>query len=79
MPSPERVLSWTQKEGRAMNGLLRTAHRKKWGKVDLEAFVKWDMRPLLNEPDVQAILTLWPEKYSDLDGKVWPKELMPRR
>lgn len=60
-----------------MNGLLRTAHRKKWGKADLEAFVKWGMAPLLNEPDVQEILTLWPVKYSDLDGKPWPEELLP--
>ena len=58
-----------------MNGLLRMAHRKKWGKADLEAFVKWGMTPLLNEPDVQEVLTRWPQKYDEV--KEWPAELLP--
>ena len=79
MPFRVPVLSLIVRERLAMDGMLRTAHRKKWGRVDLEAFVKWSMPVLLNEPDVQLILRLWPVKYSDLDGKLWPTEIKPFR
>ena len=58
-----------------MDGLLRMAHRKKWGRVDLETYVKWDVPVLLKRPSVQRIVELWPEKYEA--AKEWPPELTP--
>ena len=58
-----------------MDGLLRMAHRKKWGRVDVVTFVKWACPVLLKRPSVQRIVRLWPEKYDET--KEWPPELIP--
>lgn len=58
-----------------MDGLLRTAHRKKWGRVDVVTFVKWAYPVMLKRRSVQRILELWPERYNE--AKEWPPELTP--
>ena len=58
-----------------MDGLLRMAHRKKWGGVGLETYVRWDVPVLLKRPSVQRTLEAWPAKYDEVKG--WPQELIP--
>ena len=58
-----------------MDGLLRTAHRKKWGRVDVVTFVKWAYPVMLKRRSVQRILELCPERHNE--AKEWPPELTP--
>ena len=59
-----------------MDAYVALAHRKKWGRVEFETFLKWDIKSPAERPEAQRVLAEWPEKYSGVTE--WPPELRPK-
>lgn len=56
-----------------VENLKRYAHDNKWGR---ELVRQWAAEGLMDEdPEIQALLELWPERYQDLEHGEWPEGL----
>ncbi|TAH47709.1 MAG: hypothetical protein EYC67_06305 [Betaproteobacteria bacterium] len=58
-----------------VDNLKRHAHDNRWGR---ELVKQWAAEGLMDEdPEIQALLRQWPERYTDLGPDEWPDALRP--
>ncbi|MBS0542549.1 MAG: hypothetical protein JSR40_02275 [Proteobacteria bacterium] len=60
-----------------VDNLKRHAHDNRWGR---DLVRQWAAEGLMDEdPEIQALLAQWPERYKDLPADAWPAALLPER
>ena len=60
-----------------MENLKKHAHDSRWGRGMLRQWAEEGMMD--QDPEIQALLEQWPERYGDLKPEEWPAALLPGR